>query len=524
MVFSPAIDDPSPVQFFKHDSLPFAVSVGLHAIVLGLLLPNLSGFNREANVNSASNPHNVSVIKLSPAEQSRLPNLPSTASALPPTAGLNPLNTEPPYPSLGSPLSFPSSISALPPPPSLPPLGNSNSYPFPIRTVPNPSILPYRSYSSPSYAPYPPTVLRSPTPLNPLELPNRGLNPIPIGERPQFVAPRSPIPADDLINGRGLSGQTPENGQSVALNSGSTPNQVPAASPEDVRFSGENTSDEEAVRNNIRWMAKAGELKPQALSVAGNYPTPACPSQVQGSAIIGVAANEQGQVAAEPYLIKSSGFAILNRQALQDVRSQRLPGQGAYRVTVNYDYNAKVCPAIARTQPNLPLLPPDRPSNQPGTQPGTTPDLPQPVNATPNGRSLLPTNSPPNTRSQPNPTSLPVETRRNPATVAPPSGPPVPARSEPKPSPGETQQELPTVKPSPESLPARTGIKPLPVATPEARSNLPSPTSEAPSPNSTPGNAPISLPPAPSSIKKTTPSPAQVDPQVNEALPKSPQG
>lgn len=508
MVSTPIIiDDPSPVEALKHDSLPFAVSVGLHAVVLGLLLPNLSGFSTGANGNSPSNPHNVSVIKLSPAEQSRLPNLSDNISALPPTASsLPPLAS-----SMGSlPIdasSYPSSsISALPPPPSLPPLAYNNNYPLPIRTAPNPAFLPFRTYPSP------PNSLQPPTPLNTASLPNRAINPTATGERPQFSPLRSPIPPDDLINGRGLQTQPESNGQSVALNSSPPTPQLPAVNPADVRFNGENTSDDEAMRNNVRWMAKIGVLKPQAIEIAGTYPTPACPSQVKGSAVVGVATNEQGQVAAEPYLIKSSGFPILNQQALQDVRSQKLPGQGAYRVTVNYDYSPKVCPAVARTQPNLPALP-------------TTPTSPTvaPAMTPANMRSPSPEN-PQGTRTQPGSVKSPGEARRDAPIVQPsPNSLSVPVQSQPKPSPVEARRDQPTVKPAGETVPSSKDLKPIPSAAPaEARNSTPASTPETPGAIAPPANSPEIHPLAPAASKKSVPSPAQVDPQVNESSPKTP--
>ncbi|MEB3310651.1 MAG: hypothetical protein VKJ02_10495, partial [Snowella sp.] len=60
---------PSTAQLLTPGNVAIFASVGLHAVVLGMFLPNL---NEEPNANTSR--QNVGVIELTEAEQSRLPD------------------------------------------------------------------------------------------------------------------------------------------------------------------------------------------------------------------------------------------------------------------------------------------------------------------------------------------------------------------------------------------------------------------------------------------------------------------
>lgn len=477
MVSSPSPDARHPIHVFNHDSVSAIASIALHGAVLGLLLPGLSGFSREVVPDDSQNTGNVPVIELSPAEQSRLPDQSPTLSPdslLSPSDGLNGTDSSPFSNSLPNTASLPSfsrEIVPLPPPPSLPPLSFNNSYAYrlPITTAPRPALPPLsaiRSLPSP-----PPSALRPPTAL-PSYPPNASAP-----DRPQFDAPRTPIDPRELINGRGL--QNSPNPEQVAVNS-ETPN--PPAAEEDIRYQGENTSDDEANRNDIRWIAKAGSLAPKTMEVAGNYPAAACPSQVQGTAVLGVGADERGQVTAEPYLIKSSGYPILNRQALQQLKDKTFPDPGAYRVTVNFAPNGKVCPSVATGSPPSPAR------------------VPKP--ATPDAAA---TSSPPKPAPSPDSRS-PVRARREPPTVQPEA---VPRTQDPA---KKIAPSLPPLEPrrdptdinSPPA--AQDNVLKQPAPMEEAKTPSPLPAAIRPSVNPAIGN---SLPPF--SGKKIVPSSPPVD-------------
>jgi outer membrane biosynthesis protein TonB len=98
-----------------------------------------------------------------------------------------------------------------------------------------------------------------------------------------------------------------------------------------------NTSNDEARRNLVDWLARVQKTNPNALNelnqpnqgsggittvnLTGNYPAAACSRQLAGTAVYGVTVDGQGRLSSEPQLIKSAGFPIFNQQAAREVRS-----------------------------------------------------------------------------------------------------------------------------------------------------------------------------------------------------------
>ncbi|GBF81546.1 energy transducer TonB [Aphanothece sacrum FPU1] len=467
-----------PIRVFNSNSLSTITSVGIHALVLLLILPRVASL-------SASNPENesrnVELIELSPAEQSRLPN-PSSSSDIPPLAN-TPLgdipvvdspSQQPPVPNYLNNLPAPPTLPALP---ALPPLyGNSNIGGLPIASPP-PSLRIPQNFT-PRSLPLPPQGQTLPP------LPGSEISQEP--QRPTFEPLKPPVPIDDLINGR--NGDRPQPEQ-VAVNTPSNPNWAnnrDTTAPSDdrigrlvaatlqgadnLRYNGNNTSDQEANQNDIEWMRKTGQLlkRNQIVTIQGTYPRAACGLQLKGSPVYNVVVDGQGNLAQPPFLTRSSGYGILNNQGLQEVRSRGF--SQSTRVTVVFTPDPSVCPQIAR-----------------GTQ---TPELPDtqtpPVQETP---PVTPPSearrNPPETAPIPQekpPVTPPSEARRNPPETA-----PIPQEKPPVTPPSEARRNPPEPAPIPQEKPQVTPPS-------EARRNVPEPLP--------PVEPPANVPPAPATGRK----------------------
>jgi TonB family protein len=119
-----------------------------------------------------------------------------------------------------------------------------------------------------------------------------------------------------------------------------------------------NTTNEEAMRNDVNWRAKTGDAKPVEVNISGTYPKAACMRRLEGTSVYGVVVDSQGRVANvpyRPYLIKSAGYPVLNQQALRDIRLNSFANQTgqpkSFLVKVNYAYNEKICPSVAVASP-----------------------------------------------------------------------------------------------------------------------------------------------------------------------------
>jgi outer membrane biosynthesis protein TonB len=377
-----------PTKFFNTSNLSTVASVGIHALILGVALPGLPIFSQKEN--STDRLNDVGLIELSPAEQSRLPNL-SQPSLEPPTyPGVPPID-----PSLfNTPSSLPSNTqggfdpSLLPPPPP-----NALSFNNDLSVVsPPPSMPPLPSPPPASYYPNPNTWSNPPAPPSNLPPPQIPLPPqqtqIPDAEwrRPEFDPVRGGIDPRDLINQRNNAiaqkNQPPGyyNGMPqprTAANSDSGQRIIqsdPRAALQEMRIrrlvaeniqgaesliaDRTNTTNEEAMRNDVRWRAKTGDAKPQEVSISGTYPKTACMRRLEGTSVYGVVVDAQGKVAnspSRPYLIKSAGYPVLNQQALRDIRLNSFTNQTgqpkSFLVRVNYAYNEKICPSVAVASP-----------------------------------------------------------------------------------------------------------------------------------------------------------------------------
>jgi TonB family protein len=503
-------------KIFNANSFSVFASVGIHALVLGIALPGLSIFGSKEK--SASD-QNVGLIELSAAEQSRLPSLsPESPLDTPAYSDLSSLDSSLLNTPSSLPPSFPSA-DALPLPPSLPSADGLPQLPsLPSVTFGNniPIAIPPRSLPP---AP-PPGVLPAPPSLPYSYAPPSQNLPANEALRPNFDTVREPIDPRDLINRRVPTFSqnettTPryyyEAPPQTAANPNLRQNPTPANPMETLReqrirrlvaesiqgaesliADRTNTSNEEAMRNNVNWMTKVGDVKPAAITIAGTYPQSACIRKLEGTSVYGVMVDAQGRATNSPYLpylIKSAGYPVLNQQALKDIRGgsfTNATGQPqSYRVTVNFTYNEKICPSLAIAQPESTGDKPARES--------------EPQKPAPEASSPIPA-----TREK-----VPAATELAPAT----SSPVAPATREKAP---ETNEVTIPAKPTPEaSSPAPTPMRKVPAATETTMPTKPNPEASSPAPTpmrKVPAATEVTIPakptpevisPAPASFRKT---------------------
>ncbi len=363
---------PSATQVLTPSNVAIFASVGLHAVVLGMFLPNLNGEQNN------SNQQNVGVIELTEAEQSRLPDaapvpsvssipdatsLPNSTTLLPSTTSPNdllsanpdvklPPISEVPLPSLPS-SNYGSSLPGqvpLPPLPSLPP------YP--------PSLPPLSSYNNLNNIP----IAQPPVSLPPLRSANQPSQQRPV--LPSLPGTQSYFDSIDRNSNNGTPRPNfgilpPPRGTDFitrASQNDGVPN-LPGVAPQpELQADGEETSPRQAAANDLQWRAKLAQQNNGAIStgdiesivMTGTYPRAACRSQAEARVIYNV--EPSGEVTP----IQTSRYSIFNQIARQSFASQRF--NKPTRVTVDFKYDPKVCESAIAAPGNptqtTPLLPP----------------------------------------------------------------------------------------------------------------------------------------------------------------------
>ena len=484
-------------KLINSNNLSFAASLGIHALILAIILPNFLN-------NPAQEPkkelRNVNLIELNPLEQSRLPSLDSSLSSLPGLPNLNSSSSSlPPLPAMdgihNSTLPPLPSVSSLPPLPPLSSLPSVNIYSPPVASISSSGRLPIpRNFptSTPSL-PSPPSV---PT-LSENNNRPRGTNNQQL--QPYFDPYRDNLTPDELRNSPRSASQQAQEQLNNSLARTSEPNgQSPIDEQRRQQLRWEmreglrsleadksNTSNEEAMRNQVDWLTRVQKTNPNALNelnqpnqgsrgittvnLTGNYPATACSRQLAGTAVYGVTVDGQGRLSSEPQLIKSAGFPIFNQQAAGEVRSTRFNNPSGesriYQVRVSFAPNPEVCRGAIANPPkpegsnlNTRNSPPVTPAIETPLRPNQTPQpavSPQPDNVKPpatTSPNLAPTQqeppkeaiieekapeAPPQTPALNQPEVSPASppTSQNPQPVseeALPPGPPAEAKTEPE--------------------------------------------------------------------------------------------
>ena len=374
-------------KFITPAQLCLLASVALHLLVLKFGIPTIK-FNNE------SGRREVSIIELNPEQQARLPNLsPQLNTPDVPVPDINnlPLDGEP-----AAPFAIPrdlipgignqSDLSPLviPPPPdfsnlppitdiTLPPVGDISSLPLP------PEISPGDFKANPAQVP----------PTN-TKQPNKPANPSIEQEKPSAKPAKKPVKKTE-----------------IKLTSEQIAAQKLKASQERIRQLSQSitkkekgTTDEEARRNYVAWLAKVQDIEPEAIEVMGTYPRDACIRRLKGSAVYGVVVDLEGNVVALD-LIKGAEYSVFDKAAgeeiIRSVFDNDTEKPKPYQVTVNYEYDAEICPSLtlpsirrreeqqkqkqteSESKPAPTLTPKPQPESQPEPKPESEPKpKPQP--------------------------------------------------------------------------------------------------------------------------------------------------
>ena len=320
-------------------------SLGLHFLLYKYGFPALL-----IQTNNISRQQTVSTIELSPFEQARLPDL-DPEFAIPefnntPLDGAVPPLALPTYkdPELGD-------LTNLPPipVPLLPDFSNLPSYSTDISLPPIGNL---------SYLPAPPSIedldlasLPEPPLTSVEELPE---TPETLPEEPETpVATNSPVtsPAKPEVEK-----PTPEQIAAVRQQKlqGTVSDISKSLQKQDV-----GNSDEDARKNYVSWISRIKEIEPEAIVLAGVYPKDACIRKLEGTSVYGVVVDSEHQIVSSE-LLKGASYPIFNQQAIKDIAAYDFSNETKnletqdhkpYQVTVDYKYNAEICPSL--TLPSL---------------------------------------------------------------------------------------------------------------------------------------------------------------------------
>ncbi|MEL6581373.1 MAG: energy transducer TonB [Cyanobacteria bacterium J06621_12] len=417
MSYESKLDNQS-AKLISPAQLCLLLSLGLHLLILKFGLPSIR-FNNDGGRGE------VAVIELNPEQQARLPDLypqletpdlaaldlpqpdlsdPAAPFAIPPNL----------IPGIGDPSTLPPLI--IPPPPifdfpdlppitdiTLPPIGDLSDLPLP------PAINPLDFK------------------VEPIELPPD------LGKVPEQPLDAAEANASDTQQTAVAKPDQPEQPQKEP------PEAIPQDTPEKIaarkvaasqeRIANlrqsltktDGTSNEEARKNYIVWLAKVKDIEPDKIEIEGSYPRDACIRRLKGSSTFGVVVNGAGEVVALD-LLKGSKYPLFNQQASKDIGDRTFDNQTEnpkpYQVQVNYQYDAEICPSLT--------LPSIRRAEQETTPPPKPKPAPTPV---PEAK--------PETQPEPAPTPEPT---------------PVP-EAQPEPTPTPEPTSVPEAQPEPAPIP-----------------------------------------------------------------------
>ena len=376
MVYESKLDNQSS-KLINPAQLCLIISLALHLLVLKFGLPSLKFDNDPGK-------RKVSVIELSPEQQARLPNL-SPQLNTPNTPNINNLppidNSEPAapfaiprslFPGLGDPSNLPP--VAIPPPPNfdnlpplppitditLPPIGDLSKLPLPPKIEPgNFKVDPSKvSSANPTKKPVPPS-----KPKNAQQQAQKS---------PQTVSKPEPKPQE-----KPKPKPTPEQ---VAAKKVDNSQKRIANLTQSLTKNEEGTTDEDAQKNYIAWLAKVNEVKPDEIEVKGIYPRDACIRRLKGTSVFGVVVNAKGEIV-DLDLIKGAKYPIFNEQGGEDLSQLVLENKTKkpkpYQVTLNYEYDPEICPSLTlpsiRKEKQKAAPPESKPEPKPAPAPAPTP-------------------------------------------------------------------------------------------------------------------------------------------------------
>ena len=319
------LDNQSSNKLLNGTQIAFTISILLHLLMYKYGFPQLRLQNKKTFLEST-----VATIELNPFEAARLPNL-EPQSEIP---DFNNSSLD----STASPFAFPSYIT---------PGDLSNLPPVPIPFPPN--------FNLPTLPLFPPistdielppigdfSALPLPPPLEDIESPT---SPTPT-PAPEITTPPEKLPAPPAENKL-----TPE--QIAAVRQQKLQGNIRDISSS-LKKQEVGTTDEDARKNYLAWLTRVQSIEPEAIEIEGIYPRDACIRRLEGKSVYGVVIDGDNTVVAME-LIKSAEYPLFNQQANQDIRNNNFENDTKqpkpYRVTVNYQYNAEICPSL--TLPSL---------------------------------------------------------------------------------------------------------------------------------------------------------------------------
>lgn len=328
-------------HLFQPNSIAVLSSIAIHAVVLGIALPNANFVSDRAVKN---NPQTVKITQLTPEELDRLPVLdPSENNAI------EPLQSNP-----SSEVVKPKSITSIYPDlakldPQIKERSNSNS------------LTGLNNIKIPALPPPPPTrivIPSSPPPVIPQQkqenVPRVRTfnNPAP---QPNNLPNSQPKQQTKIANPQQLT--QPEDTYTAPFSQEENTRIRQRFLQENIRQKAalitkhsENTTDEEAQKNYVTWTVKIQQEAPETRTIVGNYPQDICVRKIAAATVVyGISFDKDGKPFSL-HLIKSSGYKIFDLQAEKDINSQTFQYQSDrpnfYRVDVNFEHNNKVCPGL----------------------------------------------------------------------------------------------------------------------------------------------------------------------------------
>ena len=338
-------------KFLNASQIAILLSLGLHLLVYKYGFPTLLIKEEPRNRDRT-----VSTIELSPLEQARLPSLEPEWEI--PTFNNTPLDeAAPPF--------------ALPLPPNFDP--SASLPPIPVPPISSDIELPPLGITDLADLPLPPPLedLDSLVPPDaPLTTPEEPSLPPPEPEEEPSLPPPEPT-TPPAIEETEEDRPTPE--QIAAVRQQKLQGNLRDLSLS-LRKQDLATSDEEARKNYVSWLSKIEDVEPETLEITGVYPKDACIRRLEGTSVYGVVVDADNTVVAlEP--IKGAKYPIFNERASQDIQQHEFanetPEVTPYRVTVNYKYDAEICPSLT-----LPSLRKQTPTEN-ETAPSPTPETQQ---------------------------------------------------------------------------------------------------------------------------------------------------
>ena len=329
-------------------SIATIVSLGAHGLFF-VFLPLLT-----AQPKPVDPQRTVKLIELTPAEQSRLPQVtspltspPSLTATLPPTS----TQTQP---------SKPSTADNTTP---LPPIDES-LYKFPPLISPPPvNIFP------PVFQP--PPLSRLPVNPRPPLAPTLPSQPLPRATDPP-ASPEPTTPSSPDNSGPANSGPT-GSPTPQASTAPTRPDRIPPAAIARLRelqqagndlYATSSDTEEQGTSNLDSWLAQVKE-KNQGLyeellkstkvrDVTAKYPEAACAKELSRLGAVGVLMGPDGKAIGEPELLRKTGSKSLDKAALEAAKGFEPDPKAAgkpqlYLLRVTFEYKAENCPAPSAT-------------------------------------------------------------------------------------------------------------------------------------------------------------------------------